>query len=98
MDSAKLHRLRDHSRCPSSVPGDQQRAVDDHGLRNRRAEEVLPATHCCRESTTSPVGHAEPSANTDLADLCTTGVRDGDDYVIKGQKMQTSLIQYADDI
>jgi 3-oxocholest-4-en-26-oyl-CoA dehydrogenase alpha subunit len=42
------------------------------------------------------IGYTEPMAGTDLASLQTRAVRDGDEYVINGEKLYTSAIQYAD--
>lgn len=42
------------------------------------------------------IGYSEPGAGTDLANLRTRAVRDGDDFVINGSKMWISLIHVAD--
>jgi 3-oxocholest-4-en-26-oyl-CoA dehydrogenase alpha subunit len=42
------------------------------------------------------IGYSEPQAGTDLAALKTRAVREGDEWIINGQKIFTSLTDHAD--
>ena len=57
-------------------------------------ERFLPAT--ANADIWWSQGFSEPNAGSDLASLKTTAVRDGDHYVVNGQKTWTTLAQYGD--
>lgn len=57
-------------------------------------EEIVP--QILRGELLVSIGYSEPGAGTDLAALRTSAVRDGDDWVINGQKMWTSLAHFCD--
>ncbi len=61
---------------------------------DEQKEQFLPAI--LKGELHFSIGYSEPGSGTDLASLKTKAVREGDEWVINGQKMWTSLIQYAD--
>jgi acyl-CoA dehydrogenase len=65
-----------------------------HGSQSQK-QQYLPAISC-GELRLQAFGVTEPTSGTDTTALRTTARRDGEDYVVNGQKIWTSRAQYSD--
>ncbi len=66
-----------------------------HGSDEQRSEYIPKILNA---DISFALGLSEPGAGSDLASVATRAVRDGDDYVVNGQKIWTSLAHRADAI
>ncbi|MFN8615643.1 MAG: acyl-CoA dehydrogenase family protein [Dehalococcoidia bacterium] len=67
--------------------------IIEHGTEEQKEEHL---TKILKGEIIWCQGYSEPGAGSDLASLQTRAVRDGDDYIINGQKIWTTGAQYAD--
>ena len=65
----------------------------DYGTPDQIERYAMPLLH---GEITACLGMSEPDAGSDLANLKTRAVRDGDTFVLNGQKVWTSGANYAD--
>ena len=68
-------------------------SIIDYGTPDQIERYAMPILH---GEATACLGMSEPGAGSDLAALSTKAVRDGDEWVIDGQKVWTSGANYAD--
>ena len=89
-----LDRLSYH-RCPSSMVGVGivGPTLMKFGTEEQREKFMLPLARAEFEFS---LGYTEPDAGSDLASLRTKAVRDGESYILNGQKIFNTRVHYSD--
>ncbi|MDA1001946.1 MAG: acyl-CoA dehydrogenase family protein [Chloroflexi bacterium] len=87
MEQFVMNETFTESRAPRLGVPDVGSTIMVHGSDEQKAEFLPPMV---RGETRWCQGYSEPGSGSDLASLQTRAVRDGDDFVINGQKIWTS--------